>query len=95
MKRLLVALSFTLFVSVAAPASVNAAPNIRLWPHKHPKEASDTAAATKPKTKHGLLHHAKPSREEAARSEATYGMPGPRSVGRRHPEPGPAGFGAN
>lgn len=94
MKRLLVALSFTVFLSVAAPPSVNAA-GIRLWPHKNHKEASQPdQAAKQPKTKHSLLHRGKPSREEAARSEATNGMTAPKSVGWLHPTPGPAGYGA-
>jgi hypothetical protein len=60
------------------------------------KDASESAAAPKPKAKRTFLHRAKakPSREQAARSEATYGMTGPKSVGWRHPHPGPAGVGA-
>jgi len=94
MKRLLVALSFTLFLSVAVPRPVSAAPNIRLWPHKHNKDAKQTTDAAAPKAKRSLLHRAKSSREETARSEATYGMTGPKSVGWLHPTPGPAGYGA-
>jgi hypothetical protein len=41
-----------------------------------------------------LLHRSKPSREQAARAEASFGMTGPKSVGWRHPQPGPAGVGA-
>jgi len=94
MKRLPVALFFTLVLSMAAPSSVSAAPNIRLWPHKHHKDAGETAQAPTPKTKRSLRHSAKSSREEAARSEASYGMTAPKSVGWLHPSPGPAGFGA-
>ena len=94
MKRLLAALSVTLFLSVVAPSSLSAAPDIRLWPHKHHKDAGETTEPAKQKTKRSLLHRAKPSRTESAQSEATFGMTGPKSVGRWHPEPGPAGFGA-
>ena len=94
MKRLLVVIPFALFLSVATP-TLGAASNIRLWPHKHHKDASEAAEAPKPKAKRSLLHRAKPSRDDAARSEATYGMTGPKSVGLRHPQPGPAGYGAN
>jgi len=94
MKRLLAALSFTLFLSVVAPCSVNAAPSIRLWPHKHHKDASQPTEATAAKPKRTLLHRGKPARDEAAKSEATYGMTGPKSVGWLHPTPGPAGYGA-
>lgn len=63
--------------------------------HHHKKDAAAaTTEAPKPKTKRSLLHRAQPTREEAAHAEATYGMTGPRSVGRFHPEPGPAGVGA-
>ncbi len=93
MKRLLVVLSFTLFLCVAAP-SANGATDIRFW-HRHHKDPSATTEAPKPKAKRSLLHRAKPSREAAAHSEATYGMTGPKSVGWRHPQPGPAGYGAN
>jgi hypothetical protein len=94
MKRLLAALAVTFFLSVVAPSSVSAASNIRLWPHKHHKDASETTEPAKPKTKRSLLHRAKPSPEQAAQSEATFGTTGPQSVGWRHPQPGPAGFGA-
>lgn len=93
MKRLLVLLSCALFLCIAAPVA-SAAPDIRLWPHKHHKEASETTEAPKPKTKKSLLHRAKPSREDSAHSEATYGMTGPKSVGWLHHQPGPAGYGA-
>ena len=93
MKELLVVASCALFLSVAAP-SANASKDIRLWPHSH-KGRSATTEASKPKPKRSLFHHAKPSRDQAAaRSEATYGMTAPKSVGWRHPEPGPAGYGA-
>ena len=95
MKRLLGLLSCALFLSIAAPSTVSASPEIRLWPRKHHKQASETTEAPKPKAKRSLLHRGKPSRDEAARSESTYGMTGPKSVGSRHPQPGPAGYGAN
>ena len=91
MKQLLVLLSCALLLSVVV-TSADAASGIRLWPrHKTPKESTE---APKPKTKRSVLHRAKPSRDESARSEASYGMPGPKSVGWRHPTPGPAGYGA-
>jgi len=93
MKRLLTLLFCAFFLSIAAPAA-SAAAEIRLWPHKHHKDASEATETPKPKTKRSLLHRAKPSREDAARSEATYGMTAPKSVGWRHPTPGPAGYGA-
>ena len=93
MKELLVVASCALFLSVAAP-SANASKDIRFWPHSH-KDRAATTEASKPKPKRSLLHHAKHSRDQAARSEATYGMTGPKSVGLRHPQPGPAGYGAN
>ena len=92
MKRLPLVLSCALALSVAVPAASTAA-DIKIW-HRHHKDADKTTAAPKPKTKKTFLHHGKPKREQAARSEATYGMPGPKSVGHRHPQPGPAGYGA-
>jgi hypothetical protein len=92
MKRLLVVLSFALTLSVAAPLA-SASSSIRLWHRKH-KDPSATAEAPKPKVKSTFFHRAKPSRQQAARSEATFGMTGPKSVGLRHPQPGPAGYGA-
>jgi hypothetical protein len=63
--------------------------------HRHKKTAAaDAPTEVKPKAKRSLLHRAQPTREEQAHAEATYGMTGPRSVGRFHPEPGPAGVGA-
>ena len=91
MKRLLILLSCALSLSVAAP-SASAATDIRFWHHKDPNKTSE---APEPRAKRTFLHRSKPSREQAARSEATFGTTGPKSVGRRHPQPGPAGFGAN
>ena len=92
MKRLLLVLSWTLCLSAAAPLA-RASADIRFWHRKH-KDAPKTAEAPKPKVKKTFLHRAKPSREQAARSEAAYGMTGPKSVGWRHRQPGPAGVGA-
>ena len=92
MKRLLLVLSWALCMSTAAPLA-RASDDIRFWPRKH-KDPPKTAEAPKTKTRKTLLHRAKPSREQDARSEAAYGMTGPHSVGWRHPQPGPAGFGA-
>jgi len=80
------------FLGVAVPSANAAGGGIRLWPHH--KDASKSAETSKQKPKKSLLHRSKPSRDEAARSEATNGMTGPKSVGWRHPEPGPAGYGA-
>lgn len=91
MNRLLVVLACAFCLSIAAP-SANAS-NIRLWPKGH-KDPSKTAEAPKPKTKKSIFHRAKSSAGQAGRTEATYGMTGPKSVGWRHPEPGPAGYGA-
>jgi hypothetical protein len=92
MKRLLLLLSCTLCLSAATPLA-SASTDIRFWHRKH-KDSSKSTEAAKPKAKRTFLHRAKPSREQAARSEATYGMTGPKSVGWRHPAPGPAGVGA-
>lgn len=91
MKRLLAVLSCAMFLSVAVPSANAAGGGIRLWPHH--KDSSKAAEASK-KPKKNLLHRSKASRDEVARSEATNGMTGPKSVGWRHPEPGPAGYGA-
>ena len=92
MKKLLVALAWALCLSIAV-SSASASTTIRFW-HRNHKDASKPIDASQPKPKRSLLHLAKPSREQAARSEATYGMSGPQSVGWRHPQPGPAGVGA-
>ena len=92
MKRLLLVLSWAFCLSAAAPLA-RASADIRFWHRKH-KDAPKTAEASKPEVKKTILHRAKPSREQAARSEAAYGMTGPQSVGWRHPQPGPAGVGA-
>lgn len=92
MKRLLLVLCCVLCLSAAVP-SASASTDIRFW-HRNHKDPSNAAVAPKPKAKRSLLHRAKPSRGQSARSEATFGMTGPKSVGWRHPEPGPAGFGA-
>jgi hypothetical protein len=84
-------LSCALFLSVVTP-SARAATDIPFW-HPHHKNHAETGEAHKPKADRKLFHRSKPSREQAARSEATFGMVGPKSVGWRHPEPGPAGFG--
>jgi hypothetical protein len=91
-KRLLLVLSWALCLSAAAPLA-RASADIRFW-HRKDKDAPKTAEAAKPEAKKTFLHRAKPSREQAARSEAAYGMTGPHSVGWRHPQPGPAGVGA-
>jgi len=90
-KKVLALLFCALFLSIAA-SSANAAGGIRLWPHH--KDSSKSSEAPKQKPKKSLLHRSKPSRDEVAHSEATNGMVGPKSVGWRHPEPGPAGYGA-
>ena len=93
MKQLLILLSCAVFLSVAA-TSASASTDIRFW-HRNHKDAGTISEAREPKAKRTFLYRGKPSREQAARSEATFGMTGPKSVGRRHPQPGPAGFGAN
>jgi len=98
MKRSVLLLTCLVGLSSAAPFA-NAATDIRFWHHKHKDSdkstaASDSTEVPKPKSKKNVLHRTKPSREKAARSEAAFGMTGPKSVGLRHPEPGPAGFGA-
>ena len=93
MKRLVLVLSCALCLSATAPIA-SASTNIRIWHRKH-KDSPKSTEAPKPKAKRTFLHRAKPTHEQAARSEATFGMTGPKSVGWRHPQPGPAGFGAN
>jgi len=92
MKRLLLVLSCTLCLSAAVPLA-SASTDIRFWHRKH-KDPSKSTEAAKPKAKRTFLHRGNPSHEQAARSEATFGMTGPKSVGWRHPAPGPAGVGA-
>jgi hypothetical protein len=93
MKRLVLVLSCALCLSATAPLA-SASTDIRIWHRKH-KDSSKSTEAPKPKAKRTFLHRAKPTPEQAARSEATFGMTGPKSVGWRHRQPGPAGFGAN
>jgi hypothetical protein len=91
MKRLFV---LSCFLSLSASASIaSATPKIHFW-HRHKKDPAASAPAPKQKAKHNLFHRAQPTREESARSETAYGMTGPRSVGYLHPQPGPAGVGA-
>lgn len=94
MKRSLLLLSCALAISAVCPTA-SAAGGIKIW-HRHHKDATaKTADATpKPKARRSILHRQKPTREQAARSEIAYGMTGPKSVGGRHPQPGPAGYGA-
>lgn len=93
MKRLLWIVSCVLFLSVVGPIS-SASADIRFW-HRHHKDAAKTSAAPEAKAKKTSRRHSKSKREQAAREEATYGMTGPKSLGWRHPYPGPAGYGAN
>jgi len=89
-----VLLSCMLALGAAAPIA-GASPTTEIpFFHRHKKDANAAATAPKPKTKRTLFRHSQPTREESARSEATYGMPGPQSVGFFHPQPGPAGVGA-
>jgi hypothetical protein len=91
-KRLLLLLSGALLLSAAGPVA-SASADVRFW-HRHHKDPAKTSAAPKPKSKRTLFHRAKRSREDAARQEVAFGQTGPRSVGWRHPQPGPAGAGA-
>jgi len=93
MKRLLLVLSCALFLSTACPAASNSI-DVRFW-HRNHKDSNKTAVDSKPKEKRAFLHRSRSSREQAARTEATFGMTGPKSVGWRHPQPGPAGVGVN
>jgi len=81
-----------LSLSAAAPLASSA--NEIPFFHRHKANSAVATSDAKPKTKRSLFHRANPTREEAARAEATYGMPGPQSVGYWHPQPGPAGVGA-
>ena len=93
MKRLVLVLSCALCLSATAPLA-SASTHIRIWHRKH-KDSPKSNEAPKPKAKRTFLHRAKATHEQAARSEAAFGMTGPKSVGWRHSQPGPAGFGAN
>lgn len=93
MKRLVLVLSCALCLSATGPLA-RASTHIRILHRKH-KDSPKSTEAPKPKAKRTFLHRAKPTHEQAARSEATFGMTGPKSVGWRHSQPGPAGFGAN
>ena len=80
---------------VLGAASANASPEAGIpFFHRHKKEAAKAAATSAAAPKRGLFHRGEPTREEAARAEAAYGMTGPKSVGFWHKQPGPAGVGA-
>lgn len=90
MKKQLLGLCFLLVLS--GIGSVPGASAHDWWPHRHHKDASPKTHASKPpKTKKSFLH-----RERAKSNNETVASvsPGPRSVGGRHPQPGPAGAGA-
>lgn len=101
MKRLLLVICFTLALGALGPVS---AASGSVWPfHRHHKDPA-AAKASKPekskseKSKKSLFHRGKShdkAREQSARAEVAAGVsPGPKSVGWRHPTPGPAGAGA-
>ena len=93
MKRLLLTVCCALFLSAAGPISSTAA-DIRFW-HRHHKDPAKTSEAPEAKPKKTSRHRSKSTSDQAARKEATFGMTGPKSVGWRHRQPGPAGVGAN
>ena len=93
MKRLLLTVSSALILSVASPISSPSA-DLRFW-HRHHKDAAKTSEAAEAKPKKISRHRSKSTREQAAHKEAAFGMTGPKSVGWRHRQPGPAGVGAN
>jgi len=93
MKRRLLMLSCALFLS-AAGSIASASADIRFW-HRHHKDHAKTSVVPKTKAKRTLFHRAKPTREQAAHEEVAFGKTGPKSVGLRHPQPGPAGAGGN
>ncbi len=95
MKRILLITCCALALSALGPVSASA--GIR-WPlHRHRKDPA-AAKADKPEKGKKAKHHREKSRdkgrEKAAREEAGV-SPGPRSVGWRYPQPGPAGAGAH
>ena len=92
MKLRLLVVFCMLSLGVVSPAA-GASTGIRIW-HRHHKDAAKTAEAPKQKAKRPIFHRSRHTREEAAKSEAAYGMTGPKSIGGRHPQPGPAGYGA-
>ena len=97
MKRLLLVFGFVLALSTLGAGSVAAG---GIWPlHRHHKEPAAAKPPKAEKTKKSWLHHEKSgdkARQKSAQQEASLGIsPGPKSVGGRHPSPGPAGAGAN
>jgi len=93
MKFQILVFSCMLFLGAASPIA-GASTGIRIWHRHHKDPPAKTAEAPKQKAKRSLFHRSRPTREQAAKSEATYGMTGPKSIGHRHPQPGPAGVGA-
>jgi len=87
-------LVLTCMLSLGGTGSIASAATGIPFFHRHHKADPAMTEAPKTKSKRSFLHRAAPTREEAARSEAAFGMPGPESVGYWHPEPGPAGVGA-
>jgi len=91
MKLRLLVMCGVLLLGAASP--ISASTDTRIW-HRHHKDATKTSEAPKQKAKRSIFHRSRPTREQAAKSEAAYGMTGPKSIGGRHPQPGPAGYGA-
>jgi len=71
--------------------SLATAPSARAWwwHHHHKDSANNTASSKPPKAKKPWHHHQKANTGTVASLTN-----GPRSVGRWHPMPGPAGAGA-
>jgi hypothetical protein len=96
MKKILLAVCFTFALAALAPVSVAGDTN---WPWRHhDKNSASAKTAPAEKGKKDWLHREKSrekAREKSAREEIALNVsPGPRSVDRLHPQPGPAGAGA-
>src|SRR5215470_6296841 len=98
MKRLLILVCCAFALSAFGPVH-SASAGIHLW-HRHhkdknaaakPAKTPKTAKVENTKSKHSLFHH---NKDQARSLNADMRYTGPKSVGGRHPEPGPAGAGA-
>lgn len=91
MKKLLLGLCFALVLSAVGPVpSVSA--RDWFWHRHHKNTNGDTKPSHKAKARKSWFHH----HEKANKGQDVATLySGPRSVGHWHPQPGPAGFGAN
>jgi hypothetical protein len=90
MKKVLIGLCLALILSGVGP--VSSASAREWWWHRHHKDAQgDTKPNHKAKAWKSWFH-----RHEKAKGQDVAALStGPRSIGHWHPQPGPAGYGAN